>query len=563
MPRSFYNRFLVLIAGLGGLLYGIDVGIIAAALLYLGKTVNLSLAQTSIIVAAVLGGSMLSSPVAGVLAEWFGRRRMMIVSGLMFVLSVAIIVLSRGFVPLLAGRLLQGMSGGVIAVVVPLYLAECLAPESRGRGTAVFQFMLTFGIVVAALVGWFFTRQAEVAIAHAAGNAAVIRAAQNHAWRSMFLAVILPGVLFFAGVFGLSESPRWLFRRGRRNEALRALLRSLPEDEARRELDEMGAVLVVPREATGREPDSPRRDSLLQRKYVLPFLLACIVLACNQGTGINSVLGFLVIILRQAGLSATHATQGDVLVKVLNCVMTLVAITMVDRNGRRFLLRWGTGGIIVALVTGALLFREVESRRLDVRNQVTRAVQGNSLELPVGRLAESTGAAGRPMVLSVLYSFGKGSRIVAVSTADPEPVLVIRPGAGEAAGRLMIQKALLGPVPGRATSWLITACMALFIAAYAVGPGVVVWLVLSEMIPTRIRSVGMGIALLLNQGVSTGIAAVFLPVVGHFGYAAMFLCWAASTFIYFLTATFFLPETKGRTLEEIEMLFSARPSATT
>jgi hypothetical protein len=91
---------------------------------------------------------------------------------------------------------------------------------------------------------------------------------------------------------------------------------------------------------------------------------------------------------------------------------------------------------------------------------------------------------------------------------------------------------------------------------------VVVWLVLSEMIPTRIRSVGMGIALLLNQGVSTGIAAVFLPVVGHFGYAAMFLFWAASTFIYFLTATFFLPETKGKTLEEIEMSF-ARPSART
>jgi MFS family permease len=557
MSRSFYNRFLILIAGLGGLLYGIDVGIIAAALLYLGKTVNLSLAQTSIIVAAVLGGSMLSSPVAGVLAEWFGRRRVMIVSGLMFVVSVAIIVLSQGFVPLLAGRLLQGMSGGMIAVVVPLYLAECLAPESRGRGTAVFQFMLTFGIVVAALVGWFFTRQAELAIAHAAGNAAAIRAAQNHAWRSMFLAVIGPGVLFFAGVFGLSESPRWLFRRGRRDEALRALLRSLPEDEARRELDEMGAVLAVPDPAAKHQG-----DSLLQRKYVLPFLLACVVLACNQGTGINSMLGFLVIILRQAGLSATHATQGDVLVKVLNCVMTLVAIAMVDRNGRRFLLRWGTGGIIVALVAGALLFRGVESRRLDVKNQVIAAVQGNTLELPVGRLAESTAAGGRPMVLSVLYSFGKGTRMVAVSTADPEPMLVIRPNGEEAAGQLTIQKALLGPVPGSTTSWLITGCMALFIAAYAVGPGVVVWLVLSEMIPTRIRSVGMGIALLLNQGVSTGIAAVFLPVVGHFGYAAMFLFWAASTFIYFLTATFFLPETKGKTLEEIEMSF-ARPSART
>ena len=87
----------------------------------------------------------------------------MIVSGLMFVASVGIIVLSHGFVPLLLGRLLQGMSGGMIAVVVPLYLAECLSPQNRGRGTAIFQFMLTFGIVMASLLGWFFTRQAETA----------------------------------------------------------------------------------------------------------------------------------------------------------------------------------------------------------------------------------------------------------------------------------------------------------------------------------------------------------------------------------------------------------------
>jgi hypothetical protein len=223
-------------------------------------------------------------------------------------------------------------------------------------------------------------------------------------------------------------------------------------------------------------------------------------------------------------------------------------------------LRWGTGGIVVALIAGALLFRGVESRRVDVKNQVVAAVQGNSLELPVRRLAGTTAAGGRPMVLSVLYSYGKGSRMLAVSTADPDPVLVIHPDSATPTGLLSIRKALLGPVPGAATSWLITACMALFIAAYAVGPGVVVWLVLSELIPTRIRSVGMGIALLLNQGVSTAIAAVFLPVVGNYGYAAMFLFWAASTSIYFLTATFFLPETKGKTLEEIEMHFSAPPS---
>ena len=91
-------------------------------------------------------------------------------------------------------------------------------------------------------------------------------------------------------------------------------------------------------------------DSLLQRKYVIPFIIACVILACNQATGINSILGFLVVILQQAGMSASLATQGDVAVKVLNCVMTLVAVVLVDKKGRKFLLKIGTGGIIIALV---------------------------------------------------------------------------------------------------------------------------------------------------------------------------------------------------------------------
>ncbi|HEX4037679.1 MAG TPA: MFS transporter [Acidobacteriaceae bacterium] len=550
MSRTFYNRYLTFIAGLGGLLYGIDIGIIAAALLYLSRTVDLTLGQTSIIVAAVLGGSMVSSPVAGVLAEWFGRKRMMIVSGLMFVASVGIIVLSQSFASLLTGRLLQGMSGGVIAVVVPLYLAECLAPKTRGRGTAIFQLMLTFGIVVAAFVGFYFTRQAEAAIAQAAGNTLLIRAAENHAWRSMFLTVVYPGLVFFLGVFMLSESPRWLRRKGRTEDAYRALLRSLPEDEASRELKEMAVVLEAPQTVKARGG----RESLLQRKYVVPFVLACIVLAANQTTGINSVLQFLVVILKQAGLSATHATQGDVAVKVLNFVMTLVAVPLVDRNGRRFLLRLGTGGVVVALLAGALFFWRVERQRVDVKSQVTVAITGDTVSLPIRQVVPAGEA--RPMVLSVLYSYGSGNRIAAVSTTDHEPILDIRPDANDAGARLTIQKAMLGPVPGTTTSGLITLCMALFIAAYAVGPGVVVWLVLSELMPVRIRSTGMGIALLLNQGVSAGIAAVFLPVVGRYGYAPMFLFWSACTVIYFLTATFFIPETKGKTLEEIEMHFS-------
>ena len=551
-----YGRYLLFIAGLGGLLYGIDVGIIAAALLYLGKTINLSVEQTSIVVAAVLGGGMFSSLVAGVLADWIGRRRMMILSGLIFVASVGLIVLSQGFVPLFLGRLLQGISGGFIAVVVPLYLAECLGADVRGRGTAIFQFALTFGIVIAALTGFYFTRQAETAILAAAGNATLIRAAQDHAWRSMFLSVVYPGILFFGGSFFLSETPRWLFRKGREAEALTALRRSVPEEQALLQMREMKALASE----TTQQKSAGETGSLLQRKFVFPFVLACVILSLNQTTGINSVLGFLVVILKQAGMSVTHATQGDVVVKVLNCVVTLLGIAFVDRKGRKFLLKIGTGGIVIATLLGAVLFYQFESSRRDVAARVQDAVQQNALTLPVTASDLGPSIGGRPMALTVVYNAGSGDMVATVRNDDPSPLLKL---ASSGSNPLVIKQATYGPVPTEQTGWLITACLALFIASYAFGPGVVVWLMLSELMPTRIRSVGMGIALLLNQGVSTLIAGVFLPVVGRYGYFAMFGFWASCTALYFLTATFFLPETKGKTLEEIETFFERGTTAKT
>ena len=548
----WYGRFLLFIAGMGGLLYGIDVGIIAAALLYLEKTINLTVGETSIIVAAVLGGSMFSSLVAGILADWFGRKTMLVVSGLMFVGSVGLIVISQAFLPLFLGRLLQGMSGGVIAVVVPLYLAECLSAKTRGQGTAIFQFMLTFGIVVAALVGLFYTQRAESAIAAAAGNAELIKAAQNHAWRGMFLSVIYPGLIFFLGGFVVSESPRWLFRRGKKDQALAALRRSCSEDEAELEIREMETLVHHQKD---QKAVSGASDSLLQHKYVIPFVIACVILACNQATGINSILGFLVVILKQAGMSASLATRGDVAVKVLNCVMTLVAVALVDKKGRKFLLTIGTGGIIIALVAAGLAFLAFESKRVDVREKVQAAVSGGGLTLPVNEATLGPAVGGRPMALTVFYSYGGGDKVETVLSNDPEPVLRIEADPKNPNAAPVIKRAMYGPVPTEITGWLVTACLCLFIASFSVGPGVVVWLALSELMPTRIRSTGMGIALLLNQGVATGIAAVFLPTVGNFGYSAMFFFWAACTVIYFVTAAFFLPETKGKTLEEIEEYF--------
>src|ERR1700732_803604 len=235
--KAGYNRFLLLVAGLGGLLYGVDVGIIAGALPYLEATSGLNAGQLSIVVAAVLLGSVISTLFAGALADWIGRKPLMMLSGLLFVCSIPIIALSHGYQPLVLGRLLQGISAGLIGVVVPLYLAECLSASSRGKGTGIFQWLLTLGIVTAAIVGMFFSiRVAEVA---KLGDAARLFAFKDAAWRSIFWVSLPPGILFVIGSLLVAESPRWLFRRGKKQAAYAALLRSRTTEQADLELGEM------------------------------------------------------------------------------------------------------------------------------------------------------------------------------------------------------------------------------------------------------------------------------------------------------------------------------------
>ncbi len=121
---------------------------------------------------------------------------------------------------------------------------------------------------------------------------------------------------------------------------------------------------------------------------------------------------------------------------------------------------------------------------------------------------------------------------------------------------LRIEHALITPLPSQKNGWLVAITLFVFAFFYALGPGICVWLALSELMPTRIRSNGMSIALVINEAVATVLAAIFLPTVGRYGYTTMFLLFAGFTVFYFITVTFFLPETKGKTLEEIEAIFA-------
>ena len=577
---------LLAVAGLGGLLYGIDVGIIAGALPYLEATSGLTANQLSVVVAAVLLGSVLSTLFAGALADWMGRKRLMASSGLLFVLSIPLIALAHGYGPLVFGRLLQGMSGGLIGVVVPLYLAECLGASNRGKGAGVFQWLLTLGIVAAALIGLYFSvRVEDVAKLH---DAAKLFAFKDSAWRLIFWVSLPPGVLFVLGSLFVAESPRWLYRLGRKDDARSALLRSRSPQQADIELGEMESTLAAER-AKANSAGKFHSESLLSRKYVVPFALACVILACNQATGVNSIIGYNATILIQAGLSDKQAHLGYAVLTLVNFLMTMIGIALVDRKGRKFLLALGSAGIIASLVAVGLVFRQTERQRVDCAGAIQALVTADQKasitfgEADAARWLADRGPAGdalrgKSKSLSVIYSYGdfrSASKVVRStdegakleldrdSCVPPNKVVAFfaNPFANLDAARaapLKIENALLTPIPSEGNGILTALFIFCFIAFFAIGPGVCVWLALSELMPTRIRSNGMSVALLINQAVSTTIAVIFLPVVGKYGYGTMFFAFAACTVAYFVTAAFFLPETKGKTLEEIEAHFERK-----
>lgn len=582
-PRHARQRFLLIAtAGLGGLLYGIDVGIIAGALPYLEATSGLNAGQISIIVAAVMLGSVISTLFAGMLADFFGRRWMMVAAGLTFVISIPIISMAQGYVPLLLGRVLQGISAGLIGVVVPLYLAECLGASNRGKGTAVFQWMLTLGIMAAALIGMYYSE----ALDHLAksGSGDEIFSFKDSAWRNIFWVSLPPGLLFIVGAVIVAESPRWLLRRGRTADARAVLLRSRSEAEADSDLADM--VSSINTESAG----TTLKESLFRRRYILPFLLACVILACNQLTGVNSIIGYCATILTQSGLDDVQSHRGYLILTMVNFICTMVGVMLVDRKGRKFLLSVGTAGIVVSLAVVGFLFHRTEALRVDCKEAVQAMVtaeQSATIRFDQAqaetllRSKPEAGSVTGPSSLIIIYAYGdfraatkvvrsndldQKSQTITLSREACVPSTAVQaffsnPFADLTTARsapLVIEHALITPIPSSGNGWLTAISIYVFMAFFAIGPGVCVWLALSELMPTRIRSNGMSIALLLNQAVSTTIAGIFLPTVGTFGYATMFFVFSGCTVVYFLTAMFILPETKGRTLEDIERGFDKR-----
>jgi len=234
-------------------------------------------------------------------------------------------------------------------------------------------------------------------------------------------------------------------------------------------------------------------------------------------------------------------------------VPTIFGVLLVDRLGRRNLLKIGTSLILASLIAGTATYWKVEAGRTDVTAALKARVTGNTLVLPVADIGP---ASAGPVQVSVQYKYDGKEQNILVRSDAAEPALKLAPGSDVPSAKLEIVRAKFSAAPSVKTGWIIFGCLILYITGFCFGPGVVLWLMSAELLPTRVRSIGMGIGVLGNAGVSAGFTYLFLPIVGSYGYAAMWAIWGVCTLAYFLFAVFALPETSGKTLEEIEAHFA-------
>ncbi|MGF1744205.1 sugar porter family MFS transporter [Vibrio minamisatsumaniensis] len=437
-------------AAMAGALYGYDLGIINAAMLYIGVDIPMTDAQLSVIASAVFGGGVIAIFVSGPLADKFGRKPMMFVGTVIFLIGVAFLVHAESYTSLLLGRIGQGLGVGTMTLVIPLYLAEVTPTAIRGRSTATFQLMLTAGILISALVGYFY--------AQGDGD-----------WRSMFLSCAYPAVVFGVGCLFIPESPRWLAQKGQLSKVKEALKSCRVRSEVESEYE---AIVT----ASNNTKEKTSFKALLNPRYTFPLFIAISIAILNQLTGIAPILQFSAVILKESGSSSNMiAIIGSIWITVMNFGATIVGMVLVDKLGRKPLLSIGTLGAALSLLVAAAAF------------------------------------------------FGMSS--------------------------------------GGSQSLVVIGSIMMFVVFFAIGPGVCVWLALSELLPSAVRSNGMALALALNALAASTFSGLFLYLGQTISFGFTFVLCAVFCLVYFAIAKFIMPETKGKTLEEIECYFNERYDA--
>ena len=433
-------------AALGGLLFGYDTGVISGALIFIKREFGLTTAAEEVVVSGVLLGATIGAIFGGKAADLFGRRRVLLVTAAIFGIGALASAVAPSPTILIVSRVVLGLAIGLASTNVPVYLSEVAPPHARGWVVSLFQLAVTVGIVVAYLTDYAF--------------------AGIEGWRWMLGLAVVPALVFGTGMFFLPETPRWLIRGGHHEVAQRVLVRIRELPDVSVEIEEIKASLA-------QQAESGHWTDLLRRQ-VRPALVVGLGLAIfQQITGINTVIYYAPRILQSAGFnSASGAILATVGVGVVNVGMTIVAMFLVDRAGRRPLLLVGIAGMIITLGALGLSFR---------------------ISNPSGQLA-----------------------------------------------------------------WISVICLMGYVASFAISLGPIFWLLIAEIYPLKIRGLAEGTAATFNWASNLIVSLTFLTLVEKLGASSTFLLYAVASVASWVFAYCFVPETKGRSLEQIEAFWRER-----
>jgi sugar porter (SP) family MFS transporter len=512
---AFYYASIV---SLGGFLFGFDASVISGAVSFIVPQFGLNDWQLGLVVAAPTLGGIIAAMSGGPLADLAGRKRLLLALALLYTISALASAFAPGYAVLVIARFIGGLAFASLSVA-PMYIGEIAPREKRGMLISVNQLNIMVGFSVAYFANYFVLQasQSELPWAQALGL-------DRNAWRWMLGIEAIPAVAWFLLLFRVPESPRWLVMRRRCEDARGVLRRLKPPELVARDLVEIEESLL-----DAQERFLPRLKEVFLPAMRLPLIIGLVVAIAQQVTGINAVYFYAPTIFEQSGVGTNAAFAQATLIGIINVVFTVVAMLLIDRLGRRPLLLIGLAGVVLSMALTGYGFRQASYELSDAAvAQLSVAIDRDAL---------------RPLI-NVPFD------------DDLAFKRALREAAGEQAvrehGAELIQAAIdVDPV-------IVLIGILGFVASFAVSLGPVMWCLLAEIFPNRARGPAMAFVGLFNSMASFAVQLVFPWELSNLGNASIFFIYAAFGVAALLLVAWLLPETKGKSLEELETMLGAR-----
>lgn len=515
--------FWAITCALAGFIFGFDLMVISGAEQSIQKLWDLTPGQQGWAISSAIWGTVIGSLVGGIPANRFGRKKTLLSIGVLYLISAMGSAFASDLQSFVVARLIGGIGVGVATVAAPIFIAEISPARSRGLLTGLFQFNIVFGLLIATISNYIIRANVEV-----------------EAWRWMLGVEAIPALIYSAMCFTLPESPRWLINHGRRDEGKIILSQINPEQGA----DEIEAKAVEIEQAADKEC---RGGSIRWSRLKLPIMLAFLVAFFNQLSGINAILSFAPRIFGMTGIDTSASLLNSSMITLVNLVCTLFGLWMIDRLGRRTLLYIGSLGYIISLGICAWAFSsfkapfEVAAAAIDFRTNSELVVKSDLSPVKMEMVSRDFSDS-RQRLVEVSQAKGyKGEPVTITEGLSTEENIALANDALEGATK-----------QAGSGSTIVLICILGFIAAHAVGQGTVIWVLISEIFPNQARAFGQSLGSATHWVFAAILTLLFPLALASFEASTLFGFFCFMMVLHLLWVQFMVPETKGRTLEELE-----------